>query len=37
MALAAAPPVIHPKIGDRDLFHGIQDEMHDITGDYLLQ
>jgi hypothetical protein len=30
--LAAAPAVINPKVGDGQLLHGIQDEMHDMTG-----
>ena len=29
---AAGPADVDPKIGDRQLLHGIQDEMHDMTG-----
>jgi hypothetical protein len=30
--LAAAPPLVDPKIGDGQLLHGIQDKMHDMAG-----
>jgi hypothetical protein len=32
--LAAAPPLVDPKIGDGQLLHGIEDEVHNMTGRY---